>query len=161
MKKLGFSFLVVIVICLVFLISSGCVSAQTSNVASVRAFLSNPQPQQGETINVLIYFQSNSTDSQTINYVGLHFDWMPADSFYGFNLSSTPITVLAGGNYTFSNPINVMVPADATVGAHSYYVGVDGTEGASGTVFSVSSDVAQFLVVSNGQSTTTPSTSTN
>ncbi len=160
MRKLGFTFLVVIVVCLVFLISSGCVSAQTSNVVTVRAFLSNPQPQQGENISVLFFFQNNSNDSLTINYVGLHFDWMPADSFYGLNSSSSPIIVPAEGTYTFPRSINITVPADATVSVHTYYVGVDGTEGASETAFSVSSDVADFLVVSNGQSTT-PSTSTN
>ncbi len=160
MRKLGFSFLVVIVVCLVFLISSGCVSAQTSNVVTVRAFLSNPQPQQGETISVLFFFQSNSNDSLTINYVGLHFDWMPADSFYGLNSSSSPINIPAEGNFTFPRPINITVPADATLGAHTYYAGVEGTEGASETAFSANSDPADFLVVSNGQSTT-PSTSTN
>ena len=143
MRKLGFSFLVVIMVCLILLISSGFVSAQTSNVASVRAFLFNSEPQQGETISVELFFQSNSTDALTINYVGLHFDWMPADSFYGFNLSSTPIIVQAGGNYASPNPINVTVPEDAKVGVHTYYVGVDGTEGASATPFSVNSDTDQ------------------
>ncbi len=160
MKKLGFSVLAVFVVCTVLLISSGLVSALTSDQAVLRALLSNSQPQQGETITALIFFQNNSTDSVAITYVGLHFDWMPTDGFYGFNLSSAPVTVQAGGSYVFSSPITVTVPEDSTVGVHTYYLEIDGTQGASETTFSFDSDTVELLVDSNGQATPTPS-STN
>jgi hypothetical protein len=130
-----------------------------SDQASVRALVSNPEPNAGDTITVSIFFQNNYTESLTLTYIGLHFDWMPSEGFYGFNLSSTPVTVNSGSDYFFQQPINVNIPTSVN-GVQSYYVGVEGTVGTSTDTFEINSVSAEIMVLGNG-ATTTPSSSTN
>ena len=140
----------------------GLVSAATvtlnSDQASVRAMVSNPTPNAGDQIQVSIFFQNNYTESLQIDFIGLHFDWMPSEGFYGFNLSSTPVTVASGTDYFFQQPINVNIPSGVN-GVQGYYVGVEGTVGTSSDTFSINSASAEILVSGTGP-TATPSSST-
>ena len=140
----------------------GLVSAATvtlnSDQASVRAMVSNPTPNAGDQIQVSIFFQNNYTESLQIDFIGLHFDWMPSEGFYGFNLSSTPVTVASGTDYFFQQPINVNIPSGVN-GVQGYYVGVEGTVGTSSGTFSINSASAEILVSGTGP-TATPSSST-
>jgi hypothetical protein len=55
---------------------------------------------------------------------------MSADSFVGRDLSADPVVVPAYGFYVF-DPMAISIPANVSAGLHSYFVGIDGTEGAS------------------------------
>jgi len=144
-----------IIIILLATLCSGVASAVTltADQASVRAFVSDPEPQAGDTITVSIFFQNNYTDSLIITYVGLHFGWMPPDTFLGFNLSSTPITVGAGTDYFFQQPINVKIPTSVN-GAQDYFAAVDGNVGTSTDTFSINSASAQIMVIGTGPTPT-------
>lgn len=84
----------------------------------------------GSNTTVNIFFISDYSEELTIYSVGLHFDWMESETFLGYNLINNPVTVPSNGSHNFY-PINVLVPENVTVGAHSYYVGIDGLEGGS------------------------------
>jgi hypothetical protein len=60
---------------------------------------------------------------------------MPSDSFSGPDLSDNPVTIPSQGTYIF-DPIVIQIPLNASAGSHSYFVGVDGTEGLSASYFS-------------------------
>ena len=141
-----------IVVFLVVYLCSGVVSALTltSDQASVRALVSDVEPQAGDTITVYFYFSNNYTNSLNLTFVGLHFDWMPQETFYGFNLSSTPLTVESGTDHFFEQPINVNIPTDVN-GLHTYTVGVEGNVGSSSDTFSLDSTPGEILVSGNGQ----------
>jgi hypothetical protein len=62
--------------------------------------------------------------------IGIHFDWMASDGFYGNDLSSSPVTIPSQGTHLF-DAFSIQVPSNASVGAHSYYVGVDGVQGST------------------------------
>jgi heme/copper-type cytochrome/quinol oxidase subunit 2 len=151
----------IIILLLTTFLSNGITSAitLTPDQASVRAFVSDPEPQAGDTITVSIFFQNKYTDALTITYVGLHFGWMPTDSFYGFNLSSTPITVAAGTDYFFQQPINIKIPT-TTNGVQNYFAAIDGSVGTSSDTFSINSETAQIMVIGTGP-TPTPTAPAN
>ena len=144
--------LIVSVIVAAFL-SMGFVAALNQNEASVHTFFSTTTLQPGQPVTINVFFTSNTSDSLQITRIGLHFDWMAADGFYGYDLSSSPVTVASHGTYMF-NQISVMVPTNVTLGEHSYYVGIDGTQGTSATTFSWNSPSLTVVVAgSNGQTT--------
>jgi subtilase family serine protease len=60
---------------------------------------------------------------------------MPSDSFSGPDLSDSPVTVPSQGTYIF-DPIVIQIPLGTSSGSHSYFVGIDGTEGLSASSFS-------------------------
>jgi hypothetical protein len=108
------------------------------------AVLTTQNAYPGHSIIAAIYIQnSNSSDILTIQYVGIQFDWMASDQFFGFDLSSDPI-VLAPSAEQFLYNIGIFVPEDATLGEHSYFVGIDGLEGAE--VFSWDSQTFTLIV---------------
>jgi hypothetical protein len=150
MKLFKMSLIVFFAVFFVFCLCSGVVTALNSDQASVRALVSNPQPRAGETITVTVFFENNYTDQLKLTFVGLHFDWMPSEGFLGFNLSSTPISVAAGDDYVFQQPITVKVPAGLS-GVHTYFVGVEGTLGASSDAFSLDSATAELMITDNSQ----------
>ena len=117
-------------ISLICILCCGLVSALNADEASVSLFWSSQTVYQGDTITVRITFQSNSADQLNIYYIGLHFDWMPSDAFYGRDLSANPMPIPSSGNYMF-DPIAIQIPANVSTGSHSYFVGVDGTQGSS------------------------------
>ena len=140
----------------------GFAAALDQDEASTHVFFVPETGQPGQTVSVTIFFTSTSTDELTINYLGLHFDWMASDQFYGFNLSSTPVTIPVGGDPHMFDPINIQIPADASIGAHTYTIGIDGTQGSSATPFSWSSTAAVLTVTgANGQTAAPTPTSTN
>jgi hypothetical protein len=145
-------------------ICMGVVSALNANEASVLTFPSSTTVQPGGTMSVRIIFNNNSTDTLQLTRVGLRFDWMSEGQFYGFDLSSSQanITVPAGNSYPFEQAITIQIPTNVTLGSHTYYVGVDGTQGADNTAFSWDSPTTAIDVVGYGGTvtTTTPSTST-
>lgn len=115
------------IICALF---SGVVSALEQNEASVTLTWSSQTPYQGSRATVMVFFNSDCAEELTVYYVGLHFDWMDSDAFVGPDLSNDPVTISGYGSYTFG-PISILIPANASVGTHSYFVGIDGLEGIS------------------------------
>lgn len=157
MKGLKTSSIVTVAILLLVFVSGGIVAAQSTDESFVRGLLSNSNPNAGDTISVSIFYHNNSTETVILDYAGVHFDWMPTDSLYGFNTSSYNIQVASGDDYFFQQPINIKVPTNAN-GNHTYYAGIDGHTSSSAPV-SLSSDPAEFLV--NGNGATNAPTSTN
>ena len=156
MRALRLSFIVTII--MVAFLGSGLVAALNSNEASVQVIFSTQQLQPGQTLTARIVFTSTSADELLITNVGIHFDWMPTGNFYGYDLSSVPVTIPSGGGSYMFESIAIQVPVTVTLGLHSYYVGVDGVQGAS-SPFSWDSPSAS-IDVSGGSDNPTP-TSTN
>jgi hypothetical protein len=129
MKSFG---LISIVACLsiVFVLFSGVSFALDQDEASVSLTWSNTALYQGRSVTVMVSFKSDSPEELTIYYVGLHFDWLDSDTFVGPDLSDNPVTISGYGGYTFG-PIAILIPEDAAVGAHNYFVGIDGLEAES------------------------------
>jgi hypothetical protein len=134
-------------------LSSGLASAITSDQIYIRGFVSNQQLNVGDKVSVSVFLTNNSTETITLDYIGVHFSWMPSETLYGYNLSSTPITVAAGQDYFFPQSINFTVPAGSG-GTQSVYVGVDGKDSSSNS-FSFNSNPVE-LVVSGSGATATP-----
>ncbi|MBN1244043.1 hypothetical protein JXA31_00445 [Candidatus Bathyarchaeota archaeon] len=126
--------LMAVSISIICVLSIGFVSALESDEASVSLFWSVQTVYQGDVITVKITFTSSSTDQLTIVGYGLQFDWDP-DKFYGPDISANPVTIPSYGTHIF-DPITIQIPVNASIGAHSYFVGVDGAQGYSLTDFS-------------------------
>ena len=122
-------------ISLICILCCSLVSALNQDEASVTLFPSNLTGYPGDTISITITFKSNYAEQLRIYSVGLQFDWMPSDSFSGHNLFDNPVTVPRQGSYVF-DPIVIQIPLNASAGSHSYFVGIDGTEGLSASYFS-------------------------
>lgn len=159
MKHLKITLIAATAIMILAIVCSGLVAAQNPEESFVRGILSNPNPNAGDLITVQVFFHNNSTSTITLYFVGVHFDWMPTNNLFGFNLSSLnpQITVAAGQDYFFQQPINVKIP-ETVNGVHSYFVGIDGYD-PSGNLVSLTSDPAEFEV--NGTGATLGPTSTN
>jgi len=136
--------LIVISLSIIFL-CSGLVSALNSSEASVSLLWSSQTFYVGDTVNVLITFTSNYAEQLEIYYIGIHFDWMSSDGFYGCDLSSSPVTISSYGSHLFST-FSIEIPSNVTTGAHTYYVGVDGTDESSYTSFSWDSPTTTIQV---------------
>jgi len=154
MKRLKISLTATMAVLLLVLVTSGFAAAQSVDGSSVRGFLANATPNAdgtinaGDTVTIGIFYQNNSTETVIIDYVFVHFDWMPTDSVYGFNLSTYDVQVTSGEDYFFPQPINIKIPTTAN-GNHSYYTGID-AHTASLTPVSLSSDPVQFIVIGSG-----------
>ena len=122
-------------ISLICILCCGLVSALNQDEASVTLVPSTLTGYPGDTISITITFKSNYAEQLRIYFIGLQFDWMPSDSFSGHDLSGSPATVPRQGSYVF-DPIVIQIPLNASAGSHSYFVGIDGTEGLSGSSFS-------------------------
>jgi Na+-transporting methylmalonyl-CoA/oxaloacetate decarboxylase gamma subunit len=133
--------------------SINIVSALQSNEASVNTLWSEAAPRPGDTETVTITFQSNTAEELQIFYIGIHGDWMPADRFYGQNLSEDPVTVSGMGTY-ISQPFAVPIPSDASIGSHTYFIGIDGVS-RTGDSFSWDSATATITIVSSTPNTPT------
>ena len=136
--------LIVISVSIVFL-CSGLVSALNSNEASVSLFWSSQSFYVGSTVNVQITFNSSYAGQLEIYYIGIHFDWMSSDGFYGNDLTSSPAVVLSQGTYV-SSTFSVEIPSNVTTGSHTYYVGVDGKDESTSTSFSWDSPTSTIQV---------------
>jgi hypothetical protein len=122
-------------ISLICILCCSLVSALNQDEASVTLFPPNPTGYPGDTISIRITFKSNYAEQLRIYNMGLQFDWMPLNSFAGPDLSNNPVTIPSQGTYIF-DPIVIQIPLNASAGSHSYFVGIEGTEGISASNFS-------------------------
>jgi hypothetical protein len=113
---------------LVFSLLCGVGSALEQNQLITSVVLTNQNAYPGGTILASIYLKNNSTDILTIQYVGIQFDWMSSDQFYGYDLSSNPTVIIPSADQ-FVNSITMTLPENVTTGEHTYFVGVDGLQG--------------------------------
>jgi hypothetical protein len=162
MKKLKISLTATMALLLVILITGGFALAQSIEGSFVKGFLTNPERDDGsihagDNVKIFIFYRNNSTETVILDYAGVHFDWMPTDSLYGFNLSSYDIQVASGAEYYFQQQINMRIPTTAN-GNHSFYAGIDGHT-TSSTAVSLNSDPVEFMVIGSGA--TIAPTSTN
>jgi hypothetical protein len=139
----------------IMFISSGVVSALGASDITARPIPSTTEAAPGETINIRVFLTNNAASSITINYVGINFDWMPSDGFYGYDLSDSPVTLTAGQS-TPIGPISVKVSTTAGAGAHTYRVGIEGVDGSSSPFSWDSPDSS--ITVTGGGATTNPTT---
>lgn len=127
--------LIAISIGIICILNVGFVSALNSGDVSVSPKWTTEVHYQGDTATIQLILTSNSSDQLTIYYVGIHFDWMSADKFVGLDLSSNPVVVPGYGVQVF-DPMAIQISANVSAGAHSYFIGIDGTEGSSSVAFS-------------------------
>jgi uncharacterized membrane protein len=127
--------LIVTSISLICVLCGSLVSALDADEASVSLSWSSQAVYPNDTVSVTITFKSNSAEQLRIYAIGLQFDWMSSDNFTGHDLSDSPVTVPSQGIYIF-DPIGIQVPLGTSSGPHSYFVGIDGTEGSSASSFS-------------------------
>jgi hypothetical protein len=137
---------------------SGLVAALNSQEATVHAIFPVEFLQAGQTTTVTLFFTSTSADELKITNVGLHFDWMPSDTFLGFNLNNSVVTIPSGGGTYEFPPVTIQVPLTVTNGTHTYFVGIDGTQGTSSTPFSWDSPTTTKEVVGGSVNPTPLST---
>ncbi len=151
--------LVILSIVIFAFLCSGLVAAINSEEVTVHALFSSEPLQVGQTTTIVMFFTSTSADELRITNVGLHFDWMPTDTFLGFNLNNSVVTIPSGGGTYEFPPITLKVPSTVNNGTHTYFVGIDGTQGTSSTPFSWDSPTTTKDVM---RSSVTPTpTSTN
>ncbi len=100
---------------------------------------------QGDTVSVKLILANYSPETLTIYYLGIHFDWMEADSFHGRDLSDAPIDVESQKVYVF-DPVAITFPSDVSVDLHNYTIAVEGTEGEGTTSFSWDSQPKQMYI---------------
>jgi hypothetical protein len=134
------------IICTLF---SGVASALEQDDLMVSLVWSSQMLYQGSSVNVRIFLISNFSQELTISYVGLHFDWMESNHFMGHDLSDDPVTVPSYGTHAF-DPINILIPEDASIGAHTYFVGIDGLQAGS-LNFSWDSPIQTLLINNPGE----------
>ena len=123
--------------------------------AAASGYWNNQNHYPGSSGTFTITFISNSSDQLTIYYVGVHFDWMASDGFVGLNLQNSPVNVTSHGSRTF-DPMIINFPANVSLGSHSYYIGMDGTQGSNNAPFSWDSQPFSILIQASTQPTPTP-----
>jgi len=128
LKSLG---IVLVAVCVSMLfVSSGLVFALDSSEAAATVTWSSSAFYGGDIIGAQVSFQSSQELS--VYYVGIHFDWMSTDGFYGVDLNSTPGYVSSSSS-VLSESFAVQIPTNVTEGPHTYYIGVDGVDASSNT----------------------------
>lgn len=138
--------LIAISIVVIFIFNISFVSALNSSDISVSPTWTAVVHYQGETATVQLTLTSNSSQQLTIYSVGIHFDWMPADRFVGLDLSSNPVVVSGYGVHVF-DPMAIQISANVSAGVHTYFIGIDGTEGSSSTSFSWDSPTMSIQII--------------
>jgi hypothetical protein len=156
MKSLRISVILSIVV-FAFL-CSGLVAAINSEEVTVHAIFSSETLHASQTATVTMFFTSTSADELKITNVGLHFDWMPSGTFLGFNLNNSVVTIPSGGGTYEFPPVTIQVPLTLNNGTHTYFVGIDGTQGTSSTPFSWDSPTATKEVIGGSVNPTPLST---
>jgi hypothetical protein len=154
MKKLRISLTATMAILLLVLITSGFAAAQATDESFVKGIMVKSDPNDdvinaGDTVQVAIFYHNNSTETVTLLYAGVHFDWMPTDSLYGFNTSSYNIQVASGHDYFFQQQISIKIPTNAN-GVHTYYVGIEGVTASSAAISLSSDPPVEFMVTGTG-----------
>lgn len=147
--------LFITVFVLTLFIFSGLVYAFDETSISAYPIFSSQTLNVRSTITVRITVQSNVDEELQISHIGVNFDWMDPSGFYGLDLSSNPAVIPNSGSYT-SPPFVVQIPANVTVGSHTYYVGVDGIETSNQNEFYWNSTSAVIQVLPANTTGTTP-----
>jgi hypothetical protein len=143
--------LIAISISIICILNIGLASALNPDEISVSPSWSTSVYYQGDSVSVRLILTSNCSEELTIYYIGLHFDWMAEDSFHGRDLSADPVVIPSYGTHVF-DPMAINIPADVSAGSHSYFIGIDGTQGASSISFSWDSQVRTLQILdSNSQ----------
>jgi hypothetical protein len=142
-----------VVTLIVMVLSVGLASALEQNESSVELFMAGDTKARGEDTSLRILFTNNADLNLSVYYIGVHFDWMDTDQLIGTNYASDPKIVEPSKNLR-SEIINYTVPTSASLGAHSYYIGVDGYD-ANGDPFSWTSN-EYTLYVTNPTNTNAP-----
>ncbi len=131
------------------ILPSGGVSPLEQDEARMTPIWSNETPNPGSIVRLTVFFINDYSEPLTIQRVGVHIDWMEPEGFAGVDISDEPVTVQSSGGYAFPQ-INVQVPQDASVGTHSYFVGVDGIL-ANSTEFNWDSPTRTLQILSSGE----------
>jgi subtilase family serine protease len=100
----------------------------------------SPAVTNGDIVAVRMTFTSNSPDLLRIFRIGFHFDWMASNEYYTSDFSSNPVSIPSSASQVFDD-LYIQIPFDSTVGDHSYFVAVEGTEGLTAETFSWESPV--------------------
>jgi predicted lactoylglutathione lyase len=131
---------IVISISLICALNFSLVSALGSDEASVSLLWLSPAVTNGDIVAVRMTFTSNSPDLLRIFRIGFHFDWMATNEYYTSDFSSNPVSIPSSGSQVFDD-LSIEIPFNVTVGDHSYFVAVEGTEGLTQETFSWESPV--------------------
>jgi hypothetical protein len=126
--------LIAVFISIICLLNTSLVSALSQGEISVTPSWTSPTIGRGSITSVTIRLTSSSSDELTIYGVGIHFDWMESGTFFLLDLSDNPVVVPSQGLYVFQQ-MTIQVPANVSAGSHSYYIGLDGTQGSPATSF--------------------------
>jgi flagellar basal body-associated protein FliL len=145
----------------VLFVSVGIVSAQTTNEATVTSSLSTYTVPAGGSVSVTVTVHNTVSTDFKILRIGFHGDWMGKDSsgndnFKGPNFSYAPEDLPAGGSYSGSFLIDI--PSSATLGAQSYYIGVDAQD-SSGQYYYWNSQSGSLQIVPAGSTSSSTPTS--
>jgi hypothetical protein len=144
MKALPIALIALFVIVLCFL-NQNFVAALDQDDFSISPSWETPLYYQGDSTTVKLILSSKSSDTLTVYYIGIHFDWMDEESFYGQNLSEDPVTVASSKVYVF-DPMVITIPSDVSVGIHNYTIGIQIAEGSSSTIVSWDSEAREMYV---------------
>jgi hypothetical protein len=148
-KFLRYHVVAVCLCVLLYMMSCSAVFALEQDEARVSVAWSTQTPYLGSAPTVTVLFINDGSEPLTISYFGLHFDWMTEDRFLGYDLSADPVIVPANDAEFFSE-VTITIPENVSIGMHTYYVGVDGIEGAS-TEFSWDSSTLSLMVQNSAQ----------
>jgi hypothetical protein len=162
-KLVKFIRAVSVITMIVLVLSVSLVSALEQHEASVTTLMPGDTVVRGETGQLRIVFTSNTDKDLEIYYIGIHVDWMEEDQLFGIDYSSSPKTALSMEDLGIIDIINYTIPDSASLGAHTYYIGIDGYD-EDGEAFSWKSDDATIYVttpVSTTEPTSTPTPTTN
>jgi hypothetical protein len=135
--------LIAISISIICILNVGLISALEEGDISITPSWSKSTPSQGDSAAVTLRLTSTFSEQLKIYRVGLHFDWMSEGSFFTLDLTDDPVTVPSQGLHIFDS-LAIQIPADVSVGSHSYYVAIDGAEAPYYESFSW--DSSQFTV---------------
>ncbi len=132
----GFAFtLIVVLMMIICALNFDLVSALDSNEASVSLLWLSPAVTNGEIVGVRMTFTSNSPELLRIFRIGFHFDWMASNEYFTSDFSSAPVSIPSSGSQVFDD-LSIEIPYNVTIGDHSYFVAVEGTEGLTQETFS-------------------------
>ncbi len=137
--------LLVLSISMIFVLNVDLVSALDQDDFSVSPSWSTVIYYQGESVSVNLIMSSNTSETLTVYFVGIHFDWLDEDKFQGRDLSDDPVEVESGDVYVF-DPMIISIPDNVSIGSHEYTIGIQVTEGTSVTLNSWDSRVRTMYI---------------
>ena len=157
MKLLQAAFIVTIIVAA--FVCVGFASALNQDEASIHNVFSPSVIIPGQTVSATIFFTSNTTDILQITRVGYNFDWMSPENYVGADLTSSPVTV-AGGSTQSIGQITIPIPANVTLGTHTYTIVIDGIQGSAATEFTWTSPTLSVETIGSSGQTAGPTVTT-